>query len=131
LALSILGTEKTVSSITRQDLIEHLNNYYNINNMVFVASGNVEEEVILEQLNRIKHNHTSGSTINFTKANHSSAKGVLLKDNLVQSQCIISYPAASLLDDNYYSYAVISAILGRGMSSRLFKEVREKRGLVY
>lgn len=132
LAMPILGTEDTVSSFSDVDLNNHLSNYYSNNNMVFVISGNFDENNILEKINNVSSKSKNSQVVTFNKANNVSSKGVLLKEDLSQAHIIISYPSYGYLgSEGYYVYLIISAILGRGMSSRLFKEIREKRGLAY
>lgn len=132
LGLPILGTEETVRSFSGVDLNNHLSNYYSNNNMVFVISGNFDENNILEKVNNSSSKNKLSKIVNFDKARNVNAKGVLLKEELSQAHIIISYASDGYLpSEDYYIYLIISAILGRGMSSRLFKEIREKRGLAY
>src|SRR5690606_1094646 len=67
---------------------------------------------------------------NFTNPNFHSGLYVKEKD-IEQSHIAISYPGVSLKDTNYYSFVAFNNILGGNMSSRLFQEVREEKGLAY
>lgn len=128
---SILGPTEIVSKITSNDLRAYREKYYNADNMIFCAVGNISHEDILEYGNKHFKNFNRTKTENHDK--EYSYKGGVFSDvrDLEQSHVIIGFDGISSLSPDYYTLAIFSSILGGGMSSRLFQEVREKRGLVY
>lgn len=127
----ILGPSKIVSKITADDLRAYRNQYYNADNMIFCAAGNVSHEEVLDYANK----YFSKFSRKKTKAHNErySYHGGLYSDvrDLEQSHAIIGFEGIPSRSEDYYKMAIFSSILGGGMSSRLFQEVREKRGLVY
>ncbi|MBO4405170.1 MAG: insulinase family protein [Alphaproteobacteria bacterium] len=127
----ILGPTKIVSKITSDDLRAYRDQYYNADNMLFCAAGNVSHEEVLNYADKYFSNFSRKKTKVHDK--EYSYHGGVYSDvrDLEQSHAIIGFNGVSSLSDDYYTMAIFSSILGGGMSSRLFQEVREKRGLVY
>ncbi len=127
----ILGPTKIVSKITSDDLRAYRDQYYNADNMLFCAAGNVSHEEVLDYANKYFSNFSCKKTKVHDK--EYEYHGGLYSDvrDLEQSHAIIGFKGIPSLSEDYYKMAIFSSILGGGMSSRLFQEVREKRGLVY
>ena len=127
----ILGPTKIVSKITSDDLRDYRDQYYNADNMLFCAAGNVSHEEVLDYANKYFSNFSRKKTKVHDK--EYEYRGGLYSDvrDLEQSHAIIGFKGIPSLSEDYYKMAIFSSILGGGMSSRLFQEVREKRGLVY
>ncbi len=127
----ILGPTKIVSKINSNDLRAYRDQYYNADNMLFCAAGNVSHEEVLDYANKYFSNFSHRKTKVHDK--EYEYKGGLYSDvrDLEQSHAIIGFKGVPSLSEDYYKMAIFSSILGGGMSSRLFQEVREKRGLVY
>lgn len=124
---SILGTQDTVKSFTREDLNNYINEHYFGENMLFTVAGNVEhEEVTKDFLSKIHSKELK------KKQSASYIGGEYLENRkLDQVHLLIGLPSVSRHDDRYHTFKVLNSILGSGMSSRLFQEVREKQGLAY
>ena len=75
-------------------------------------------------------NFQTKSVLKYEKANYSGGELRVSKD-LEQNQFLMGFEGLSYLDENFYDLQILAIILGGGMSSRLFQEIREKRGLVY
>ena len=126
----ILGTRATVSNFQRSDLQDFFSSHYGLKNMVVVASGNVNEKFFLESVkdkfSDIKHK---------AKPKHLEAKwigGFKGEDrDLEQTQLVFGIEGLNNIDVDRYALRALAIILGGGMSSRLFQELREKRGLCY
>jgi predicted Zn-dependent peptidase len=143
LGWDIGGTIETVKKITREQLCDYYNNYYVPGNMVLVVAGDIaigqKMKKLLEYFNQ--KNKNSKKTINlnnkFLKYNWPQeeialAQRVAVKERkLDQTHMILGFPSISNHDPARYASALMTTILGVGMSSRLFVEVREKRGLAY
>ena len=133
LGRDIIGTRKTVSSLKRNDFSDYRNRFYFAENMLISVAGGVEEKEILSLSQKF---FGEVQARNKTKE-ESNAPGndrvriKLVSKKVEQAHFIIGYPAEKLGGDNRYKDAFLNAILGSGMSSRLFTEVREKRGLAY
>lgn len=132
LGRNILGPEHNIWSFSREDLFNHVKTHYRASNMVFVASGKFDENKLLPQLEQTIALDRQPQEELTTKALFASGKHqVFTKEALAQNHIIMAYQAVGRHHKDYYAYTLLAAILGRGMSSRLFKEIREIRGLVY
>ncbi len=127
----ILGSVDIVSKINAADLNNYRKHYYNADNIIFGAVGNISHDEILDYAGKYFYNFEQNRTV--THNNEYKYIGGSYSDirDLEQSHVIIGFNGVSSVSEYYYPMAIFSAILGGGMSSRLFQEVREKRGLVY
>lgn len=127
----ILGPTSIVSKITSDDLRAYRDQYYNADNMLFCAAGNISHEEVLDYASKYFSNFSRKKTKVHDR--EYEYRGGLYSDvrDLEQSHAIIGFKGIPSLSEDYYKMAIFSSILGGGMSSRLFQEVREKRGLVY
>ncbi|MDR1333616.1 MAG: insulinase family protein [Holosporaceae bacterium] len=127
----ILGPVDVVSRLNADDLRSYRSKYYNADNIVFAAAGNVNHDALL----RLADEYFSKFQTNVTPVHNEQYQyvGGSYSDirDLEQTHAIIGFNGLSSLDEDYYTLAIMSSILGGGMSSRLFQEVREKRGLAY
>lgn len=137
------GSEETVRGITRDELFNYYQAAYKPENMVLVVAGNIDSK--LKQ--HLKHFLSADSEKNKSKTSikknsfekfvwpttkKNLAQRVAVKEKkLDQSHVILGFPGISLNHPDRYAMSVLLNILGGGMSSRLFVEVREKRGLAY
>ncbi|MDR2781368.1 MAG: insulinase family protein [Holosporaceae bacterium] len=131
LGRSILGPVNVVSRLTAGDLREYRSKYYNADNIVFGAAGNVDHCELLDlasgYFSRFK---TYTTPIHNEQYKYVGGTYSDIRD-LEQTHVVIGFQGVSSLDDDYYTSTIMSSILGGGMSSRLFQEVRENRGLAY
>jgi predicted Zn-dependent peptidase len=127
----ILGPVDVVSRIGESDLRDYRSKYYNADNIVFAAVGNVDHDELLRLADRYLGRFPSKATpapndqFNYVGGSYSDVR------DLEQTHLIIGFNGLAGVDEDYYTMAILSSILGGGMSSRLFQEVREKRGLAY
>ena len=133
LGRSILGREKTVRELRRQDLLNYIETYYDPRQTVVSIAGNFEQA----QLDRLVVKHFGkGRPEQRTPANGRRPPdlrgGVLLKKKKLEQVhlCLGLKGVPAGHKDRYALYA-LNSVLGGSVSSRLFQEVREKRGLVY
>ncbi len=127
---SILGPTKNIKKFQREDFFDYVSKQYNNSNVVVVASGNITEDHFGDL---VKQNFTNLSKNKLKKIEESNYKGGDLRKykKLEQVNLLLGFEGLSYMDKNYYQCQILAAILGGGMSSRLFQEVREKRGLAY
>jgi predicted Zn-dependent peptidase len=127
----ILGRRETVASFTRDHVMSHIRKYYGTKDIVISCAGNFQHEEMIAILNRrfggLRHGSTpkKGVAPNF----HRSVK-VHSKD-MSEAHICIGVPGVSQVSEERYAFFVLNTILGAGVSSRLFQEIREKRGLAY
>src|SRR5579859_3172724 len=126
----ILGEDATVSQFRREDLRAYMDTNYRAGAMTLVASGAVEHEAIVrlaqEKFARLKE----GDVLEPPPA-HYVGGNMRGSQELEQAHITFAFPGVSNCDPDYYTAQVYVTALGGGMSSRLFQEAREKRGLCY
>lgn len=128
---SVLGTPETVESFTSTQLRAYLERQYGADRMVIVAAGAVTHQEFLREVER----HFGGfreraTTKPTTFANY--VGGDFREDrDLMDAQIVLGFEGRAYHVRDFYASQVLSMVLGGGMSSRLFQEVREKRGLCY
>ncbi|MDR0677131.1 MAG: insulinase family protein [Holosporaceae bacterium] len=131
LGRSILGSPQTVNKITTEDLRRYRSKYYNADNIVLAAVGNLCHYDLLKQADKYLFKFASNVT-SVANEQYNYVGGVFSDTrDLEQTHIIIGFEGVSSLSAEYYTQAILSSILGGGMSSRLFQEIREKRGLAY
>ena len=126
----ILGFEEGILSYTPDDIRNYMDTNYSIDKMVLVASGNVKHDELVDLANKFIVKLKQFKTKQVKKQNYTG--GYLYKErDLEQTHIMMGYEGCSYNDNTKYKLMLLSSILGSGSSSRLFQEVREKRGLVY
>jgi len=133
LGMSISGTTESIGNIRRENLIEFLKTYYSPQNIVLSICGNFLEsdlekivEKYLGKMDKKKENKFIG-----WKGRPSGPKIKLLYKETEQVHFCLGGFCFSRLDEKKYPMAILNLIIGGNMSSRLFNQVREKRGLAY
>ncbi|SDW26324.1 pitrilysin family protein [Paenibacillus sp. CF384] len=131
LAYSILGLEERLSAMNGDSLRGYMKSQYRIDNTVISVAGNVEEKALLELLEQ----HFGGFQNNGTETAVSTptfnGQYLFHKKKTEQNHICISFPGCSIADPQLYAMILLNNAVGGGMSSRLFQEIREKRGLAY
>ena len=126
----ILGFEEGILSYTPDNIRNYMDTNYSIDKMVLVASGNVKHDELVDLANKFIVKLKQFKTKQVKKQNYTG--GYLYKErDLEQTHIMMGYEGCSYNDNTKYKLMLLSSILGSGSSSRLFQEVREKRGLVY
>ena len=130
---TIIGTEETVGSIGTSDLHNFLDRYYSPDRLVIAVAGKVDHERVVELADRYFGTMAPATpTIIIPSVFQHTAPHVRLVNRPTeQAHLCIGHPALPYTDDRRYTQGMIDAILSSGMSSRLFQEIRERRGLVY
>lgn len=127
----ILGTPESVSSFTAGDLKRFLGRRYGPGNMVISAAGSIRHENVVRHAEALFGGLTDGKrTTGERTAKYVGGMRVSEKP-FEQSHLLIGFPGPSYREDAFFTAQVFSGLFGGGMSSRLFQEVREKRGLCY
>ncbi len=126
----ILGTSESVNSLTAEAVKQYLQDHYGAKQMVLSVAGNVDHDRIVGQAEKVFQSLPSDKVQKTTKAQYKGGDFRQFRD-LEQVHITVGFEGISYDHPDYYALSVLSTILGGGMSSRLFQEIREKRGLVY
>ena len=126
----ILGNEDTVSNFSREHLKTYMDANYRASSMVFVASGAVEHARVVELVSQNFADLQPGAAKAPQPANYGGGD-LRVAEDLEQVHVTYAFPSVSNTDQDFYVSQVYATALGGGMSSRLFQEAREKRGLCY
>ncbi len=130
LGRSILGPIENIQKMQRQDIFDYMNNGYTAPRMVFSVCGNITHEEVMKTAERLFSGLSSENKATFEAASYTAGSSKETKDN-EQVNLVLGFEGYNYKHPDYYTASVLSSILGGGMSSRLFQEIREKRGLVY
>ncbi|MFA4916524.1 MAG: pitrilysin family protein [Syntrophales bacterium] len=131
LSRPILGTRESLGKFNRSTLLSFFNTRYRGNDLVLTAAGNLKHDDLVDMVR-----HAFGSLTGKVVKSDSvkpivSSKGAVLEKDLEQVHMVIGTLAPSASSPERYPCFLMNAILGGSMSSRLFQEIREKRGLAY
>lgn len=129
----IAGTETTVGSISRDDLLAYLAGQYQANRLVVAAAGDVRHDEVVELAEQYLSDLPNGTPDTFVPAEirQSEPRLRLIQRPTEQAHLCLGFPALPYTDDRRFTQDMIDAVLSSGMSSRLFQEIRERLGLVY
>jgi predicted Zn-dependent peptidase len=130
LGRSILSTEDRIAAYTRGDLIQYMQKHYRAPRMVVSAAGNITHAQLLALVEKYFSLPELPQETGY-EAGIYRGGDIRVKRDLEQLHLLYGLPAVSVKSPDYYATQLYSIVLGGGMSSRLFQEVREKRGLAY
>ena len=130
LGRTILGSTERVRNFSRDDLIGFVSDHYGPEQMVLSAAGAINHEEVVSQAKSLFDKKVP---IKKSKAVGSLYSGgeLQVEKDLEQAHFALAFEAHGYLSDSIYASQIYSIALGGGMSSRLFQEIREKRGLCY
>ena len=137
----ILGTVDSINAITRDQIFEHYQARYTPEHLVVAAAGNLDHETVVQLVARafgpvldraaepapprLNGDHAPGAE------RQAGVGTTLVSRGIEQANLVLGCEALARTDDRRFALGVLNAAFGGGMSSRLFQEVREKRGLAY
>lgn len=124
------GTAETLQAATAETIREHAGRSFGPSGAIFAFAGNVDPE----ELDRLVERHFgdwAGEPVAAPRPTPQPAGVTHVEKDSAQSQIALAYPSVTIRDERYYPARLAATVLSGGMSSRLFTEVREKRGLVY
>jgi predicted Zn-dependent peptidase len=127
----IIGTKDSVSGFLRDNLISYMDRRYRGENVLLAIAGNVDPSQVVEEAEKTLGKIQHGSEDNQPERPKGAAKNVHVGKDVEQVHFCIGTDGTSLYDAELYTMSVLDSALGGSMSSRLFQEIREKRGLVY
>ncbi|RZI47598.1 insulinase family protein [Rickettsiales endosymbiont of Peranema trichophorum] len=135
LGRSILGTPDIITNMSRDTILNYIDEQYKASNIIIAAAGNIKAEEYKALMSDKFSSLSVGYKKEPMKSNYIGGETRVHKD-LEQIHIIcgfkgLSYYDNDSIDRSYYTQQILAIIAGGGMSSRLFQEVREKRGLAY
>ena len=134
----ILGTVDSINAITRDQIFEHYRARYTPEHLVVAAAGNLDHDTVVELVRQ-----SFGAALDRTAepapprlgGSHATGEAgvgtTLVSRGIEQANLVLGCEALARTDKRRFALGVLNAAFGGGMSSRLFQEVREKRGLAY
>lgn len=126
----ILGAPEIIRTIGRDAVVDYMAARYKPQAMVVSAAGAVDHAKFVAQAETLFGGLAPGVAPAIEAAEYRGGEQRIIKDS-EQAHVFFGLPAPAFGDDDYYAAHVFSALYGGGMSSRLFQEIREKRGLCY
>jgi predicted Zn-dependent peptidase len=130
LGRSLLGTPDSLASFNRDSLRHYLSTHYRAPNMVVAAAGKVDHEAVLRDVETRFASFSSQAAPQPPRAHFGGGTRIVPRD-LEQAHMMLALEGLSVTDPSNFNLEVFTNALGGGLSSRLFQEVREKRGLCY
>ncbi|MFE4610331.1 M16 family metallopeptidase [Streptomyces niveus] len=135
----VLGTVDTVNALDRARIARFYKKHYDPTHLVVAAAGNVDHDTVVRQVNRAFEKAGALSRTDAVPVApregrrdlRTAGRVDLLDRKTEQAHVVLGMPGLSRTDERRWALGVLSTALGGGMSSRLFQEVREKRGLAY
>jgi predicted Zn-dependent peptidase len=126
----VLGTEDTIKHMKREALTGYMQRHYGGQRMVIAAAGAIEHDDLLAMVGQHFADLPDAVPANAEGARYTGGEFREERD-LDQVHLVFGFPAVAATDPMTFPTQLLSTLLGGGMSSRLFQEIREKRGLVY
>ena len=126
----VLGSPEIIRGLRREAVVTYLRDHYSAEKMVVAAAGNVEHERLVDLAATLLSELPAQRAVTTEPARYAGGDRREERD-LEQLHLVLGFPGVVLGDPDYYAASVLSTAFGGGMSSRLFQEIREKRGLVY
>jgi predicted Zn-dependent peptidase len=126
-----IGFAETVSKLTPADLRMHMKLHYAPNSVVVAAAGNVDHDEVVALFEKAFESFEGSCQLPAPETPQATPNTLFRHKDSEQAYVVLGTRGLSVRDDRRYVLTVLDTILGGGMSSRLFQEIREKRGLVY
>ena len=127
----VLGTRDSIRGMTRDDIMGYWERRYGAESLVIAAVGNLEHNHIVAMVEERFGDWDGGAIDHTFQETEPSARVELTRRDTEQAHILIGGKGLKRDDERRFSYQVLNHIMGSGMSSRLFREVREERGLAY
>jgi predicted Zn-dependent peptidase len=134
----ILGTTDSINAISREQIHEHYEARYTPEHLVVAAAGNLDHDVVVELVRQAfgsaleRAGEPAAPRLSGDQTGYPAGVGTtLVSRGIEQANLVLGCEALARTDNRRFALGVLNAAFGGGMSSRLFQEVREKRGLAY
>lgn len=129
----VIGSPASIEAMSRDTVVRHWRQHYRPGSLVVAAAGDVDHDRLVEQVAALDAMPQTGAGPRpGTPTPETGHTGlVVARRKIEQVQAVLAYRAGGLFDDRRYASGLLAVVLGGGMASRLFVEVRERRGLTY
>lgn len=129
----VAGTKETVSAMTQEKLADYFHEHYIAANTIVAVAGDIDSESVKEKVGHYFSNVRTGQKMTKLPVveKQSAPQAMINWKETDQSNFIIGFRSYNMFDVRKYAESILATVLGGWMSSRLFIEVRDKRGLAY
>ncbi|MBW2056022.1 MAG: insulinase family protein [Deltaproteobacteria bacterium] len=128
----VIGRSERIRSLSREQILRHFDDYYRSDRMIIAVAGNVEHGAVVDMVERAFAGAPRGSkTMRRGRPTGYSTKASVRRKKTEQVHLCLGTEGLAYVSSRRFASYVLNAVLGGGMSSRLFQEVRERRGLAY
>ena len=131
LGMPVLGTRDTVDAFDRGDVLTFFEERYRGDNLVIAAVGNLEHEKLVDLVAALFDTLPALRLKPAEQTPRTAARLACFEKDLEQLHLVVGTPAPATLDNTRFAGILMNSVFGGSMSSRLFQEIREKRGLAY
>jgi predicted Zn-dependent peptidase len=131
LGLPVIGTARSVGAMQREDVVRYIESRYAPNRIVVAAAGNVPHADVVALAERYLGDLTGTIATRGSNVPQASGRTLMKRKRTAQVHFCLGATGCSQTSDDRYSLMTLDTVLGGNMSSRLFQEIREKRGLAY
>jgi predicted Zn-dependent peptidase len=130
LGAPILGNAEIIGAMQRVTLTDYIKTHYTRGNLVICVAGNIRHQEVEEAVQALFTDLPEGDKHRPSPASYAGGEKRLERDH-EQAHIVLGFQSVSRHDPDFHAAGMLATLLGGGMSSRLFQEIREKRGLVY
>jgi predicted Zn-dependent peptidase len=127
----ILGTEESIRNLNREKIMHYLEQHYAPDNLVIAVAGKIKHEDVLNKLNTVYSEFKRGARRVLEGTPTGQTVHKMITKETEQMHLVMGVQGLGQDDDDMYPMHIVNNILGGGLSSRLFQEIREQRGLAY
>jgi predicted Zn-dependent peptidase len=131
LGQAVIGSPDSIEALDRDQIVRHWRRHYRPASLVVAAAGHVDHDRLVEQLAALDARPSPRSRPRPGRAATPEPGLVHEQRRVEQTSAVLAYPGVGVFDDRRYPMGLLSLVVGGGMASRLFVEVRERRGLTY
>lgn len=127
------GFVETVAQLSREQLLDYLDQHYRPGSLVISVAGNIDHDQVIQLVEHIFKDWQSGERPRWKESlpPRDTKPVVMIKKETEQTNICLATLGAAYTSTDYYPILLINALLGDGMSSRLFQSIREEQGLAY
>jgi len=128
----VIGSAASIAALDRDQIVGHWREHYGPSSLVVAAAGHVDHDRLVQQLAALDGRPTAQRPVAAAERATVLTRGLVSEQRRVeQCSAVLAYPSPGIFDDRRYAMGLLSLVVGGGMASRLFVEVRERRGLTY
>jgi predicted Zn-dependent peptidase len=127
----VIGSPESITTMSRDVIVRHWRQHYTPAGLVVAAAGDVDHDRLVEQLVALDDRPTTSPPATRPTRAAPAPGLVAVTRRVEQMNAVLAFPGPAVFDDRRYAAGLLSVILGGGMASRLFVEIRERRGLTY